>query len=203
MIYFAFMFTGIIEITGIIRQVIPNGSNRTFWIESAISPEFKVDQSVSHCGVCLTVEEIQGNQHRVTAIDETLKKTNLTSWQEGGLINLERSLQLNARIDGNLVQGHVDVVGICLSKKQKNGSWEFEFGFPKKFAELVIEKGSVCVNGISLTAFSVRKKSFKVAIIPYTFNHTNIQEVTPTDAVNIEFDIVGKYIARKMQLNTI
>src|SRR5204863_1622911 len=99
-------------------------------------------------------------------------------------------------LDGNLVQGHIDVVGICLSKKQKNGSWEFEFGFPKKFAELVIEKGSVCVNGISLTAFSVKKKSFKVAIIPYTFNHTNIQEVTPTRAVNIEFDIVGKYIAR-------
>lgn len=202
MIYFASMFTGIIEITGIVRQVIPNGSNRTFWIESPLAPEFKVDQSISHSGACLTVEEIKDNQHRVTAIDETLQKTNLCNWKAGSIINLERSLLLNDRIDGHLVQGHVDCTGICLSKKQKKGSWEFEFGFPKKFAELVIEKGSICVNGISLTAFDVKKKSFKVAIIPYTFEHTNIRDVNPTDAVNLEFDILGKYIARQMQISS-
>jgi len=201
MIYFAGMFTGIIETIGIVRQVIPNGSNRTFWVESAISAEFKADQSVSHSGVCLTIEDIKNNQHRVTAIDETLQKTNLTNWQEGSLINLERSLQLNGRIDGHLVQGHVDSIGICLHKKQKKGSWEFEFSFPKKFAKLVIEKGSVCVNGISLTGFKVKKESFKVAIIPYTFGHTNIKDVSPGDALNLEFDMLGKYIARNIKLN--
>src|SRR5882757_3274077 len=131
MIYFAGMFTGIIETMGIVRQVIPNGSNRTVWIESPLSHEFKVDQSISHSGICLTIEELMDNQHRVTAIDETLQKTNLCHWQTGSLINLERSLQLNARIDGHLVQGHVDATGICLSKKQKDGSWEFEFSYSK------------------------------------------------------------------------
>ncbi len=194
------MFTGIIEITGIVRQVIPDGSNRILWIESAISPEFKVDQSVSHSGVCLTIEEIKDTQHRVTAIDETLRITNLCNWQSGSIINLERSLQLNGRIDGHLVQGHVDATGICISKKQKDGSWEFEFGFPKKFAGLVIEKGSVCINGISLTAFDVKKKRFKVAIIPYTFKHTNIKVVEKGDKVNLEFDMLGKYVIKHASL---
>ena len=192
------MFSGIIEITGIVTEVITNGSNRTFWIESTLSAEFKVDQSVNHSGVCLTIEEVKGNCHRVTAVDETLQKTNLINWQAGSIINLERSLQLNARIDGHIVQGHVDAVGICLNRKQKTGSWEFELGFPKKFAELVIEKGSVCVNGISLTAFDVKKKKIKVAIIPYTFEHTNIKEVLPGDVLNLEFDIIGKYIYRNI-----
>jgi riboflavin synthase len=196
------MFTGIIEITGIVRQIIPDGSNRIFWIESQLSSEFKVDQSVSHSGICLTIEEIKDNQHRVTAIDETLQKTNLSNWVAGSIVNLERSLQLNDRIDGHLVQGHVDTTGVCKTKKQKDGSWEFEFGFPKKFAGLVIEKGSVCINGISLTAFNVKKKSLKVAIIPYTFEHTNIKEVNLNDKVNLEFDILGKYIARQMQINS-
>jgi riboflavin synthase len=194
------MFTGIIEATGIVKDVIPNGSNKTFWIESSLSPEFKVDQSVNHSGVCLTVEEISGNLHRVTAIDETLQKTNLNSWQSGIIINLERSLLLNGRLDGHFVQGHADTTGICLNRKEKNGSWEFEFQFPKKFAELIIEKGSICVNGISLTAFNVKKKNFSVAIIPYTFEYTNIRDVNPDDIVNLEFDILGKYIARGMQI---
>jgi riboflavin synthase len=200
MIYFAGMFTGIIETMGIVRQVIPNGSNRTFWIESPLSHEFKVDQSISHSGICLTIEELMGNQHRVTAIDETLQKTSLCNWQAGSLINLERSLHLNGMIDGHLVQGHVDATGICLSKKQKDGSWEFEFSYAKKFAPLVIEKGSICVNGISLTAFDVKKKSFRVAIIPYTYEHTNIGEVRTGDPVNLEFDMMGKYVYRYLSL---
>lgn len=200
MIYFAPMFTGIIETTGIIKQVIINGSNRTFWIESSLSPGFKVDQSVSHDGVCLTVEEIKNSQYRVTAIDETLQKTNLRTWQAGSLVNLERSLRLNDRIDGHLVQGHVDVAGICLRKKEKKGSWEFEFSFPKKFAALVIEKGSVCINGISLTAYHVKTKSLTVAVIPYTFEHTNIKKMKKGDAVNLEFDMVGKYLRRSLSL---
>ena len=200
MIYFAAMFTGIVEITGIVRKVIRNGSNRTFWIESSLATEFKVDQSISHSGVCLTVEEIKDNQHRVTAIDETLEKTNLGNWQIGSIINLERSLQLNGRIDGHLVQGHVDATGVCIGRKEKAGSWEFEFEFPKKFAALVIEKGSIAINGISLTAFNVKKKSLTVAIIPYSFEHTDIQTINKGDSVNLEFDLFGKYLLRRLSL---
>lgn len=194
------MFTGIVEITGAVKKVISNGSNKTFWIESPLSSQLKVDQSVSHSGVCLTVEEIAGNRHRITAIDETLQKTNLACWNEGTTVNLERCLQLNDRLDGHLVQGHADATGICIKRKEKKGSWEFEFEFPRKFAGLVIEKGSVCLNGISLTAFDVKKKSFRVAIIPYTFEHTNIREVQPGDTVNLEFDMIGKYLLRRLSL---
>jgi len=194
------MFTGIIETVGIVKEVISNGSNRTFWVGSSISSQFKVDQSVSHNGVCLTVEEIKGNSHRVTAIDETLKKTNIGDWKEGTSVNLERCLQLSDRLDGHIVQGHVDTSATCVKRKEKKGSWEFEFEFSKKFAELVIEKGSICVNGISLTAFDVSKKSFRVAIIPYTFEHTNINKVQAGDTVNLEFDMIGKYLLRKLSL---
>lgn len=194
------MFTGIIEATGLITAVNKNGANRTFWIESAISNLFKIDQSVNHNGVCLTVEEVDNNKHRVTAIEETLNKTNLSEWKTGDLINLERSLTLDSRLDGHFVQGHVDATAICISKKEKNGSWEYEFEFPKKFAALIIEKGSVCLNGISLTAFDLKKKSFKVAIIPYTIEHTNIKNLNKGDSVNIEFDVIGKYILRKIRL---
>jgi riboflavin synthase len=200
MIYLGSMFTGIIEAMGIVKEVITKGSNRTFLIESPLSSQFKVDQSVSHSGVCLTVEEVGPISHRVTAIDETLLKTNLKNWKEGSLINLERSLQLNDRIDGHLVQGHVDTTAACIKKKEKEGSWEYEFEFPKKFAELIIEKGSICINGISLTAFDVKRKSFRVAIIPYTFEHTNIKEVQKGDVVNLEFDMVGKYLLRRVSL---
>lgn len=194
------MFTGIVESTGIVKEVISNGSNRTFWIESPISHQLKVDQSVSHSGVCLTVEELNSNIHRVTAIEETLEKTNLGNWSAGTIVNLERSLQLGERLDGHIVQGHVDAVAICKSVIEKSGSWEYTFEFPKKFAALIIEKGSIAINGISLTAFNVKGKSFTVAIIPYTFEHTNINKVTKGTIVNLEFDMVGKYLLRKLSL---
>ena len=194
------MFTGIIETTGAVKEVISNGSNKTFWIESALSSELKIDQSVSHSGVCLTVEETRDNSHRVTAIDETLQKTDLGKWATGSLINIERCLPVNGRLDGHFVQGHVDTTGTCLKRKEKEGSWEFEFEFPGKFAELIIEKGSIAVNGISLTAFNVRKKSFTVAIIPFTFEHTNIHTIHKGDTVNLEFDLLGKYLLRRLSL---
>lgn len=192
------MFTGIIETIGTVKDVIINGSNRTFWIESSLSLEFKVDQSVSHNGVCLTIEEIKDSHHRVSAIDETLQKTNLNEWSTGALINIERSLPLTGRLDGHYVQGHVDTTGTCLSIVEKNGSWELEIEFPEKFTDLIIEKGSISVNGISLTAFNVTNDSFTIAIIPYTFEHTNIKHIKPKSNVNLEFDILGKYIQRKM-----
>lgn len=194
------MFTGIIESTGLVKEVIIKGSNRSFWIESRLSAEFRVDQSVCHNGVCLTIEEVSGNRHKVTAIDETLQKTNLEGWSTGSLVNLERCLQLNDRLDGHIVQGHVDTTGVCISIKEKKGSWEITFSFPKKFESLIIEKGSICLNGISLTAFNVKKKSFTVAIIPYTFEHTNIKELKKGDTVNLEFDIIGKYLLRRLSL---
>ena len=194
------MFTGIIETIGFVTSIILEGNNKSFWIESSISKELKIDQSVSHNGVCLTIEEIKENTHRVTAIKETLAKTNLENWKIGDLVNLERSLKLESRLDGHFVQGHVDATATCTEIKEIQGSWEFEFSFPKKFSELIIEKGSICVNGISLTAFDVKNKSFKVAIIPYTYEHTNIKAVQKGDAVNIEFDLIGKYILRKLSL---
>lgn len=194
------MFTGIIETMGIVTNVIDERSNKTIWIESGISKQLKADESVNHDGVCLTVEEVKVNSHRVTAIEETLKKTNLANCRVGSLINLERSLRLDSRLDGHFVQGHVDTTALCLKKTERKGSWEYEFGFPKKFAELVIEKGSVCLNGISLTAYNVKRKSFTVAIIPYTYEHTNIKAVQKGDAVNIEFDLIGKYMLRRLSL---
>lgn len=194
------MFTGIIEATGVIKEVISNGSNKTFWVGSGLSPELKIDQSVCHDGTCLTIEEINGKSHRITAIEETLAKTNLNTWEPGTLVNLERCLRLGDRLDGHIVQGHVDTTGTCLKRKEKNGSWEYEFGFPGKFASLIIEKGSICVNGISFTAFNVRKKRFTIAVIPYTFEHTNIKELQGGNIVNLEFDMVGKYLVRKLSL---
>ncbi|HLK29467.1 MAG TPA: riboflavin synthase [Puia sp.] len=190
------MFTGIIENTGIVSKVISKGTNKTFWIESPVSAELKIDQSLSHNGVCLTVEEINEGTYRVTAIKETLKKANLGSWKKGDIINLERCVQMNGRIDGHIVQGHVDTTAVCTSIKDLKGSWELTFEFPKKFSHLVIEKGSIALNGISLTIFNVRKKSFSVAIIPYTFEHTNIKSLTKGNQVNLEFDMIGKYVAR-------
>jgi riboflavin synthase len=195
------MFTGIIETTGLVKEVIIKGSNHTFWIESSLSSKLKPDQSVSHNGACLTIERNTESGHQVTAISETLEKTNLKDWKADTLVNLERCLQLNTRLDGHLVQGHVDTQGICKSIKEKKGSWEFVFEFPKKFAPLIIEKGSICVNGISLTAFEVKNKSFSVAIIPYTYEHTNIRELKKGDTVNLEFDMVGKYLLRRLSLS--
>jgi riboflavin synthase len=194
------MFTGIIDKVGKLIQIEQNASNISFFVESAISNELRVDQSVSHNGVCLTVESIDGNVHKVTAIQETLLKTNLAQLQIGGSINLERCMLLNSRLDGHIVQGHVDAVATCTNVIDKGGSWEYSFEFDKKFAALIIEKGSICVNGISLTAFNITNTSFTVAIIPYTFNNTNMQNIQIGDIVNIEFDVLGKYILRSKQI---
>jgi riboflavin synthase len=194
------MFTGIVETLGIVKGITAEGDNKTFWIESNISKDLKTDQSLSHSGVCLTVEEVMGDNHRVTAIRETLKKTNVLTWKVGSLINLERSLQLDSRLDGHFVQGHVDATARCIDVREQRGSWEYEFAFPKRFGQLIIEKGSVSLNGISLTAFDVKTKRFKVAIIPYTYEHTNIKTVQQGEIVNIEFDMIGKYVLRRLSL---
>lgn len=194
------MFTGIIESIGIVKEVISSGSNKSFVVESSISQDLKIDQSLSHNGVCLTVEKADNNTHFVTAIDETLQKTNLSFLKENDIVNLERCLVMNGRLDGHIVQGHVDATATCLQTISKNGSWEFQFQFDEKFAPLVIEKGSICLNGISLTIFNVGVNTFTVAIIPYTYNHTNIHRLQPGSTVNIEFDMVGKYINRMQQL---
>jgi riboflavin synthase len=197
------MFTGIIENTGIVKEIINNGTNKTFWITSSLSNDLKIDQSLSHSGVCLTVEEISNGSHRVTAIEETLLKTNLGQWQQGSIVNLERCMPLNGRLDGHIVQGHVDAVAECINVTEKEGSWEYSFTFPKEFSTLVIEKGSISLNGISLTLFNVGSNSFSVAIIPYTYEHTNIKILKPGSKVNIEFDILGKYVQRMLQQQTV
>jgi riboflavin synthase len=194
------MFTGIIEKIGIVTDIISSENNISFWIKSPISDELSIDQSVAHNGVCLTVEEIIEGKHRVTAIQETLNKTNLKQWKKNSFINLERCLAMNGRLDGHLVQGHVDSVATCLEIVEKQGSWEYTFEFDHQFASLIIEKGSITVNGISLTLFDVTNQSFRVAIIPYTYEHTNMKHPTIGDEVNVEFDLIGKYINRMMEL---
>lgn len=196
------MFTGIIENTGIVKEIVTNGTNKTFWIASPLSIQLKIDQSLSHNGVCLTVEEIKESMHRVTAIAETLAKTNLEHWKPGTVVNLERCMQMNGRLDGHIVQGHVDAVAECTAVIEKDGSWEYSFKFPETFTGLVIEKGSVTINGTSLTLFNVGKDSFTVAIIPYTYHHTNINTINKGSLVNIEFDILGKYVQRMLQQKT-
>ena len=190
------MFTGIIESLGKIDTIEINGTNKIFWVSSPLSNELKIDQSISHNGVCLTVDQRKDGLHRVTAIQETLEKSNLGHWQPGNLVNLERCLVMNGRLDGHIVQGHVDTTAACIDAKERAGSWEFRFEFPKKFSHLVIEKGSISLNGISLTIFNVRKSRFDIAIIPYTFEHTNIQSIKVGDQVNLEFDMIGKYVSR-------
>jgi riboflavin synthase len=190
------MFTGIIETTGTIEGIEMIGTNHSFWILSPLSDSLKVDQSVSHNGVCLTVEAIDNGHHKVTAILETLQKTNLGTWTNGSMINIERCLPVNGRLDGHLVQGHIDTTASCLAVEELNGSWYYSFEYPCQFAHLVIEKGSICINGVSLTCFDVTNNIISVAIIPYTYKHTNIHLIKPGDSVNIEFDILGKYFAR-------
>ena len=194
------MFTGIIENTGIVTEIAHTGTNRSFWISSALAAELKVDQSLSHNGVCLTVEEIKDGMHRVTAIEETLIKTNLDNWQTGTIINLERCMLLNGRLDGHIVQGHIDCTAECTGIVEKQGSYEYDFSFPEVFSNQVIEKGSVTINGISLTLFNVEAHSFTVAIIPYTYEHTNMRTVKKGELVNIEFDVIGKYVLRGMRI---
>jgi riboflavin synthase len=193
------MFTGIIEELGTVKEIHSNGSNLSFWIESPITSALKVDQSISHNGVCLTVEAINLNSYKITAIQETLEKTNLSGLQIGNQVNLERCMQMNGRIDGHIVQGHVDTTGKCLEVKEKKGSWEYTFEIDNQFSNLIIEKGSICLNGISLTLFNVTQNTFTVAIIPYTYEHTNVKSLQIGMKVNVEFDILGKYINRMLQ----
>ena len=195
------MFTGIIEQTGEIDTVLQKGTNITLSVRSPLAAELKVDQSVSHSGVCLTVESIEEDIYIVTAIEETLQKTNIGSWKKGTLVNLERCLRFDGRLDGHIVQGHVDTVGVCTAREEKNGSREFSFLIDEKFGSLIIEKGSIALNGISLTIFNVTANSFTVAIIPYTYGHTNMQALQVNDKVNIEFDMIGKYVNRMKALH--
>lgn len=194
------MFTGIVEAVGTITHISSKGTNLTFTVRSAIGHELKVDQSLAHSGVCLTVESIHEDEHTVTAIDETLQKTNAGKWQVGDKVNLERCLQFNGRIDGHIVQGHVDATGTCTAKLAQDGSWLYSFQFDESFAPLMIEKGSICLNGISLTVFNVTRNSFSVAVIPYTYEHTNIGQINVGDTVNLEFDVLGKYMQRNLEL---
>ena len=195
------MFTGIIEQLGTIKEIQQEGSNIHFWVESPLFSELKIDQSLAHDGICLTIDALKAPLHRVTAIQETLEKTNLGLWQVGKQVNLERAMILGARLDGHLVQGHIDGTGICIDVLEQDGSWKYRFEFDEKFKRLIIEKGSICVNGTSLTAFDVQDNQFSVAIIPYTYNHTNINQLQKNSKVNLEFDIVGKYIKRDININ--
>jgi riboflavin synthase len=195
------MFTGIVETTGIVEKKESNGTNISFWISSSLANDLKVDQSLAHDGVCLTIEKLEGMLHKVTAVQETLQKTSMGDWKPGKKVNLERAMVLGSRLDGHLVQGHVDAIGTCISAEDREGSWLYRFSFPVSFAALVIEKGSICINGISLTAFQVAKEELSVTIIPYTYEHTNMQEVFPGSIVNLEFDMLGKYIVRMQSVD--
>ena len=193
------MFTGIVEAMGSLVRKEAKGTNVEFWFTSPFTQELKVDQSLAHNGVCLTVVEIQGEQYRVTAIDETLQKTNMGDVVIGQKVNLERCMAANARFDGHIVQGHIDLTGICTEIKDQQGSWEYRFSYPASSGHVTVEKGSICVNGTSLTVVDSQDDSFTVCIIPYTYEHTVFHQIKLGDRVNLEFDILGKYIKKLMQ----
>lgn len=190
------MFTGIVESIGRVERMERKGTNAHIQFSSPISHELKVDQSVSHNGVCLTVVNVSGNTHSIVAVDETLSKSNLGKMKTGDVVNLERCMKADGRFDGHIVQGHVDQVAECVSIREQGGSWLFDFVYDPSSGNLTVEKGSICVNGISLTCFNARDNGFTVAIIPYTFEHTNFHGLRTGDIVNLEFDIIGKYIQR-------
>ena len=190
------MFTGIIETIGRVIELKKDQDNLHLIIESDISNELKIDQSVAHNGVCLTVVAMADGTHTVTAVAETLNKSNFGKLKEGDFINLERCMQMNGRLDGHIVQGHVDQTGICTEVNDQSGSWEYSFRYDPSQGNVTVEKGSICVNGISLTVVNSIENSFSVAIIPYTYEHTNMQHIKKGDTVNLEFDIIGKYVAR-------
>ncbi|MGB0429930.1 MAG: riboflavin synthase [Bacteroidia bacterium] len=194
------MFSGIIKDTGTIKSIEKNGTNYTYTIESKLSEQLQVDQSVAHNGVCLTVENCTENQHTVTAVQETLIKSNLNAWQKGSIINLEKCITLNSLLDGHMVQGHVDCVGKVANVVDNNGSYNITVDYDEQFAKLLIEKGSISLNGISLTVFNVTQNQFTVTIIPYTWNHTMLYTIKVGDLINLEFDVIGKYIARNLEL---
>jgi riboflavin synthase len=193
------MFTGIIETLGTVTNLRQEQGNLHITVQSNISSELKIDQSVAHNGVCLTVVAVDGYTHTVTAIEETLNKTSIGQFKVNDLVNLERCMQMNARLDGHIVQGHVDQTAVCTAFKELDGSWEYTFEYDATKGNVTVEKGSICINGISLTVVNSQANSFSVAIIPYTYEHTNLQNVREGSVVNLEFDIIGKYVARLMQ----
>lgn len=190
------MFTGIIETLGTIQEIKKDKDNIHVTIDSSITTELKIDQSVAHNGICLTVVAIKDTTYTVTAIDETIKKTNLGDWKEGDLVNLERAMKLGDRLDGHIVQGHVDQTGSCIAISEANGSWIYTFEYDDKLNNLTIEKGSITVNGVSLTVVNSQKNQFSVAIIPYTHEHTNFKNFKVGSKINLEFDVIGKYVSR-------
>lgn len=196
------MFTGIIEEVGEVRQAQKVGGNLDLRIKATFSPELKIDQSVSHNGVCLTVTAVDNQSYTVTAIAETLSKSNLGNLKPGDAVNLERGMKLGDRLDGHIVQGHVDQTGICESIDEKEGSWIFRFSYDEKLNNPTIEKGSITVNGVSLTVVDSEKNAFSVTVIPYTFEHTNFKYLKKGDVVNLEFDVIGKYVTRLIKSRT-
>lgn len=196
------MFTGIIETTGKLQAIEHEGTNVHYTVKSDLSPELKIDQSLAHDGCCLTVVRLTDETYTVTAIKETLERTRLGQWKEGDVVNLERAMVSGARLDGHIVQGHVDTVGECISVEEVDGSWYFEFRYQPTPDHMLVDKGSVCINGTSLTVVDPVEDVFKVAIIPYTYEHTNFHTLRPGDQVNLEFDIIGKYIAKHLAVYT-
>jgi riboflavin synthase len=190
------MFTGIIETLGVIQEIEKDKDNLHITITSSITDELQIDQSVAHNGICLTVVSINKTFYTVTAIGETIKKTTISHWQKGDSVNLERAMKLGDRLDGHIVQGHVDQIGTCTTVKETNGSWYYTFKFDESLHNITIEKGSITVNGVSLTVVDSRKNEFSVAIIPYTFDHTTFKTFEVGTKVNLEFDVIGKYVSR-------
>lgn len=190
------MFTGIIETLGIVQEVKKEQDNIHITIDSSLANELKIDQSVAHNGICLTVVAIEGNHYTVTAIGETIKKTNISNWKVGDRVNLERAMKLGDRLDGHIVQGHVDQIGTCVSVQETNGSWFYTFEYDAALQNITIEKGSITVNGVSLTVVDSGNNNFSVAIIPYTYEHTNFSSFVVGTKVNLEFDVIGKYVSR-------
>ena len=197
------MFTGIIETLGTIQSLKNENDNLHVSVKSAITNELKIDQSVAHNGVCLTVIAIENDVYTVTAIAETINKTNLGEWKIGDSLNLERAMMLGSRLDGHIVQGHVDQTGICKNIENANGSWYFTFEYDADLNNITIEKGSITVNGVSLTVVNSKKNEFSVAIIPYTYEHTNFKDFIIGTKINLEFDVIGKYVARLFEVRSL
>jgi len=194
------MFSGIVESTGVVEEIEIQGSNKLFKISSNLSSEAYIDQSITHNGVCLTVIKQDDQTHSVIAVEETLIKSNLDDLKVGNIVNLEKSITANKLLDGHIVQGHVDTTGSCIDITEAGGSWYFKFSYEASFAHLLVAKGSVTINGVSLTVIDPTENSFSVAIIPYTFDFTNFKYLSLGDKVNLEFDIIGKYVARQLEL---
>ena len=197
------MFSGIIISTGIVQTISDKGTTKLVTISSPISDSFHIDQSIAHDGVCLTIVHVEHGMHQVEAVKETLSKTNIGYWKEGTTVNLEKSITLQTLLDGHLVQGHADIALTCQKIMDQDGSWRMQFNLPKGYEALLIPHGSICINGVSLTIANLYDGYFDVAIIPYTYQHTNFKFLKEGDTVNVEFDLVGKYLLRQLELRTL